>query len=315
METFSTSIASQPQLHLDARDHSGVLLPARDIPLSPDGTFQTEVLAGAYSLRLTGALLASQSKSPQRSVGPGARLLAKQDIEVSAKDLLGVIVLIPPPITVTGHAVLEGTTETNVAKGRVTIRPVESFASGGAQAVDIQPDGTFVLTDCDPAHYAVRVFAPSGTYVKSVVFNQQDITSQLMDLSKGSGGDLRVIVRRGPASVTGTVPESSSGTSEARTSFDIALIPELWDTYGLSPVRHAASSNGRFSVGNLPPGHYSVIATTGTDGSLWQNAAFVHEMQARGVGVDLAENDQKQLTVPYVTFEEIGQIQSRLGID
>ncbi len=158
METLSSSPGDTPKLHLDARDASGVLLPARDISLKPDGTFQTEVLPGFYTLLLSGAQAPPQPKNSQTPSAPIVHLLAKQDIEVSAKDLLGIIILIPPPITVTGRAVLEGTTETAVAKGRLTVRPIDAFASGGPQNADIQPDGTFALTNLDPANYALRMF-------------------------------------------------------------------------------------------------------------------------------------------------------------
>ncbi len=316
METNGSIAGDKPQLQIDARDSSGASLAGRRIPLNPDGTFQTDVLPGAYTLRLTGAVAVAQPKNSQNSTAMIVHLLAKQEIEVSGKDLLGLNLLIPPPITVTGHAYLEGTTQSNIGKGRVTIRPVETGAIGGFQSAEIQPDGTFTLTNCDPANYAVRFLPPSGTYVKSIVFNQQDAMTHPMDLSRGSGGELTIIVRPGAASVAGTLdssaPQEANGSQK---SFDVALISDLWDENGLVPVRSASSRNGSFSMNGIPPGHYSVIATSGVDMRLWENAKFVNEMQFHGVGIDLAENDQKQLTVPYLTYDEIDQLESRLGIN
>jgi 5-hydroxyisourate hydrolase-like protein (transthyretin family) len=309
METTNSIAGDPPQLHLDARDGSGVLLPARDILLNPDGSFQTEVLPGAYTFLLTGAQSTPQGKNSQKLTGPIVHLLAKQEIEVTAKDLLGIALMIPPPITVNGHAVLQGTTETNITNGKLSAKPLDAYATGGLQNADIQPDGTFTLTNCDPANYALRVFPPAGAYVKAVLFNQQDITNAPMDLSRGSGGELTIIMRSAPASISGTI----SGTPS--TSFDVVLIPETWVPNGLSPLRHVFSRNGQFATGNLPPGHYSVVATTGVEASLWEIAAFVHDMAARGAAVDVAENDQKQIAAPYVTFEEIDQLRTRLGID
>ena len=303
MDTMGAS-SDAPKLRLSARDSSGVLLRARDIPLAADGTFQTEVLPGTYTFLLTGTLTAAQKSA--------AHLLAKQDIEVNGKDLLGLALLIPPPITVNGRVVLDNNGEqTNVAKGRVTIRPVEPSAPGISQAADIRPDGTFVFTNCDPSNYVVRVSPPSGTYVKSIVFNQQEITAQMLDLSRGSGGDLAVTLRPGPASLSGTVSDSGA----AGTLFDIALIPGNWAPNGIAPVRHLATRNGRFSVNDLVPGHYTLVATTGTENILWENASFVHNMESQGVGLDLAENDKKSVSVPFVPFAAIDQLRSRLGLD
>ncbi len=314
METVGSAASDKPQLYLDARDGSGVALPARNVLLNPDGSFQTEALPGSYTLRLEGALTIAQPANQRKAPSPAVHLLAKQDIEVSAKDLLSVTLLIPPPITVTGHALLEGTSEAVAGKGRVLIKPAEAFAIGGPQTAEIQPDGTFTLTNCDPVSYSVRVFPPSGTYVKSIVFNQQDISNQLMDLSKGSGGELTVTVRQGMASIAGTISDASS-TAEGSTLFDIAFIPDGWVPTGLVSIRHAASKEGHFSAANLPPGHYNAVATTGVDAPLWEIASFVHALAERGAGVEVTANDQKNLTVPFVTFAEINELRMHLGLD
>ena len=345
MDTSGSIATDKPQLHLDARDSAGVSLPSREIVLNPDGTFQTDVLPGAYTLRLTGALALPQPAIPKPAVTqppvsqgqkaktpiappappasttppPTVHLLAKQDIEVGGKDLYGLILLIPPPITVTGHAYLEGANETAIGNGRVTIRPVEAGAIGGPQTVEIQPDGSFTFTNCDPASYAVRFLPPAGAYIKSLVFNQQqDALTHLLDLSKGTGGDLTIVVRSGAASVTGAIadaPVSQDASGSLQKLFEVALISDLWEENNLVPVRHASSKDGHFSMNGIPPGHYSAIATTGVEMRLWENGKFVREMQARGVGVDLAESDQKQISVPYLSFDEVDQLQSRLGIN
>ena len=313
-ETISSVPSDKPRLLLDARDASGVSAPGREIVLNPDGTFQAEVLPGAYTLTLEGALALSQPANSRKASASQFHILAKQDIEVTAKDLFGVTVLIPPPITITGHATLEGTTESIVGKGRVLIRPAEPFSKAASQSAEIQPDGTFTFTNCDPVKYSIRVFPPSGTYVQSIVFNQQDVGNQFMDLSKGSGGELTVTVRKGLASITGSVADASS-SSEGSTLFDIAFIPDVWLPNGLAFVHHVQSKDARFSAANLPPGHYTAIATTGVDSRSWDIPSFVHALAERGIGIDVAENDQKSLTVPFVTFAEINDLRTRLRLD
>ncbi len=317
METVGSVASDPPQLHLDARDSSGASLPGREIILNSDGSFQTDVLPGSYTFRLTGALTLPQSKSVRKAAsGPTVHLLAKSDIEVSGKDLLGLIVLIPPPITVTGRAYLEGTNEPNLLRGSVTLRPVEADAIGGYLSADLQTDGSFVIANCDPANYAVRFTPPSGTYVKSIGFNNHDITTQTLDLSRGYGGELTIVIRSGAASLSGTVLDSGvSEASGSQKSFEVTLVPDLWNENGLAPVRHASSKDGRFTLSGIAPGHYVAIATSGVDSHIWENAQFVHEMQSRGIMVDLAENDRQQLAVPFLTFDELDQLQTRLGIN
>ena len=155
------------------------------------------------------------------------------------------------------------------------MRPVETAAVGVSQIAEIQPDGTFTFTNCDPASYAVRFFPPSGTYIKAILFNNQDVNTQLMDLSRGTGGQMTLVVRPNPAH----------------------------------------SKDGRFTATGIPPGRYTALATTAIDIHLWEIATFVREMQSRGVGIDLAESDQKQVAVPYLSLADVDQIQSRLGIN
>jgi hypothetical protein len=304
-------------LEVDARDSSGIEMAGREILLDRDGRFQTDVLPGSYTLRLSGALSTPAPKDSNKPPSTMLHLLAKQDLEVSGKDIYGITLLIPPPITITGRAYIEDANETKISQGRVTIRPVETAAIGVPQSVEIQPEGTFTLTNCDPASYAVRFFPPSGTYVKAILFNNQDVNTQLMDLSRGTGGQMTVVVRPNPASLSGTITDSAptADASGAQQSFDVALISDLWTENGIVPIRHAHSKDGRFTASGIPPGRYMAIATTAIDGHLWEIAKFVREMQSRGVGIDLAESDQKQVAVPYLTLAEVDQIQARLGIN
>jgi hypothetical protein len=317
METAGSIASDPPTLQVDARDSSGVALPSRDILLDRDGRFETDVLPGSYTLRLSGALNAPPSKNSEGPAGTTLHLLAKQDIDVSGKDIYGIILLIPPPITVTGRAYLDNANETKPSYGRVVISPVETAAIGGSRTAGIQPDGTFAFTNCDPASYVVRFLAPSSTYVKSISFNDQDVSTQLMDLSRGTGGQLTVVLRANPAALSGTITDAplAEGANGAPKLYDVALIPDLWRENGSVPIGHATSKDGRFSFSGIPPGHYTAISYSGVESRLWEVAKFVREMQSRGVGIDLAENDQKQIAVPYLALADIDQIEYRLGIN
>ena len=128
---------------------------------------------------------------------------------------------------------------------------------------------------------------------------------------------MTVVVRANPASLSGTIidPISTADASGTKQSFDIALISDLWTENGIVPIRHAHSKDGRFTANGIPPGRYTAVATTSLDPHLWEIGKFVREMESRGVAVDLAENDQKQVVVPFLALEDVDQIQSRLGIN
>jgi hypothetical protein len=284
--------------------------------LNSDGTFQANVLPGAYTLRLSGTTTFNQPAGSKTPPAMMVHLLAKQDIEVSGKDVYGIILLIPPPFTINGHVYLDGAPDNKIEKIDVTLRPVDLVAASGCQTIRTQPDGTFAITNCDAANYAVRFSPPSGTYIKAIAFNGQDAMTHPIDLSRCSGGELKIVIRPGAASMTATVGDSTalSPINQSSKSFDVVLIPDSWTENELIPVIHAAGRDGQFSAVGLAPGHYTAIAATGVDRRLWESAAFVHQVQARGAGFELAENEQKQVVVAQLTEDEADRMELQLGL-
>jgi len=279
------------ELHLEMQDDLGVIAPGREIKLEEDGKFQANLVPGNYILRLVG------SRPPDTML----HLLAQQDLEVTGKDILNITLLIPPPFLMNGHVSIEGAPQNQLELGKVTLRPIDAEAAAGTQTATVQPDGTFTISNCDAAHYAVRYKPPPGYYVTAITFNGQDALTHLLDRSATSGGDLKILLRPGASSVTSQTP-------------DVVLIPDNWTPNQLVPVIRMISQDGRYSAIGIPPGHYSAVAVSAADRALWDIPAFLHEMQSRAAPFDLAENEQKQVTAPLVTADDLRQIQLQLGL-
>jgi hypothetical protein len=306
-ETTGQAVCDKLELHLDPRDHQGITAPGREIKLDEDGRFQANVLPGNYILRLIGTTAVQNPKTPKAPPDTMLHLPAKQDLEVSGKDILNINLLIPPPFLINGHVILEGAQQNNMDLGEVTLRPIDAEAVSGYRTTSVQPDGTFTITNCDAANYAVRYKPPVGIYISAITFNGQDAMTHLMDLSNSSGGDLKILLKPGASSVVAIVPDSD-------TPADIVLIPDNWTANELVPVIHMTSKDGRYSAIGIAPGHYSAVAVPAVERSLWDNAAFVHEMQSRGTPFDLAENDQKRVSAIRLTEEDLHQIELQLGL-
>lgn len=234
-------------------------------------------------------------------------LLAKQEIEISGKDIYGVVLLMSPPISIDGHISVEGQPNEPVKSGDVKLEAVDLIAPAGSLWAKIQPDGSFYLSNADAVTYAVRYSPPSGLYVKSIELNGQDALSHYLDLSSSAGGALKIVLQPGAGSVA--VSQGPNSTAS-----DVILIPDVWIDSNLTPVVHLTSNGSGFSTAGLTPGGYTAVATAPLDRQTWAVDAFVREMRSRGTSFTLHENEQKIITAAEASKDEINRIELLLGI-
>lgn len=268
-----------------------------------DGSFDIpHVLPGSYVLRLTGL----------GTTGPaGERTLAREEIQVGAQDVDGIILSMIPPTTITGRVTLEGVDNANLSQVRLNAVSTEETQppwTGSAAA-----DGTFSIENLNPGQYAIHVVSgPPGTYVKAISFNRQDITNGIMDLSQGGSGEIEITLRKGAAEVDGTVQAGSSGDAQTA-MLTVLLIPENVAADGSGTLMGSARRGGNFVIRNVRPGRYYAFAI-GQWNSIWQNGDFLREMQSLGANVDVQENATVQIQVQTVTADDIQRAAARLGL-
>ena len=77
----------------------------------------------------------------------------------------------------------------------------------------------------------------------------------------------------------------------------------------------ALDYNASFGMTNVPPRHYVACAIDKLDRSQLQDPDVLKELQSRGARVDLKENDRKQIEVPLITAEQMGEIYTKLAIE
>jgi 5-hydroxyisourate hydrolase-like protein (transthyretin family) len=277
--------------------------------LADDGTFQVkDVLPGSYTLWLIGTYSPGEL-SP--SLQGGLRLLGRQDIDVSASNVRGVVLSLTPPVNLSGHVTADGIDKQRLAQLRVNFVPAGQAMLGSFQSAAVDAEGNFALQNLAPGTYGVRVNnPPAGTYVKEVTYNRQDITASGLDVSLGGAGEIEVTIRSGAAEVDGTV--QAEGGAAAGPGTIVVLIPEdiAADGYGTlsGPV-----SGDSFAIKNVPPGHYYAYALDHWD-SVWQNADFLRDMQREGTSIEMEENARTQVQLPVINSQEVDLAATRLGL-
>lgn len=288
-----------------------------------DGRFDFDaVVPGQYTLQLIGS-------DPVAGLGGHNRsrhLLAQQDVEVGASDVTGVDLAIIPPITVTGRVAMDGMDHPNFSQVQISLAPsADDLSFGSYQTARVGADGAFNLDNLSPAKYVMHVIGnPPGTYVKSATFNGQDLLTQPMDLSQGGGGEVNVALHSGPAEIDGTVqsssqpskiPLASSPGEQAASPFPmVVILPAKLAPDGTGWFVAPVQPSGSFTIRNLRPGHYTAFAVERFDGTLWQNPSFRSEMESEGVGIDVAENEHKQVQLSTISNDQLQQASARAGL-
>lgn len=234
----------------------------------PDGSFNVWRLSpGKY--RLTA-----------NSNSPGGEYLrsAPAEIEVTGDNLDGLALRLIPSFEVTGQVNYEndqakqmpqppqrpGQQQPNTAQSAPRIQRSLFFHDavnnnmqvGGAQVTD---DDTFRAPAIQPGRYRITT-SWNTVYVKSLQLGSAVIDGDIADFSNGPSGSLTVTLAAASGSVSGTVQDDSGTVQGTRVALTAA------DPARGFPTRYAtAKADGSYSIANLPPGSYKIVAVSEAD--------------------------------------------------
>jgi hypothetical protein len=231
-------------------------------------------------------------------------------VEIGSSGLDDLVLPITAPITLSGHVVTaESQTPVDFTRVHVMAVPAEDVRGATQVFAPVGADGSFSLANLDPGLYRFQVaLSLPGAYVKSVLFNQQDVTDKAVDLSQNGSGQLQIDLRSDAGEIDGTVqPLDSPGL--------VIIVPENLGPEGWSGVRFGYSRQGGwFAIGELPPGRYTAFAADRLGFSLWQNPDFLRGISTLGTSVQVDENSRQQVQLQKIPVDQIQQIAARLNL-
>ena len=186
-------------------------------------------------------------------------------------------------IEVTGTIKTEGDNPAPLPHPGVWLDLVNRVIAYSAETIDTGEDGVFHARGLLPEVYRVAFDAPDGYYMKQMRFNGQELAGTNLDLRRGDGGDLQILLSPDAAEVSGVVRDTDGNAVSAATVqvFDGSRMA------GAVPV----DRQGAFRIGNLAPGSYKIFAWEDTSSGVTQAPEFRRAFEP--VDVKLVEKSRE----------------------
>jgi hypothetical protein len=182
---------------------------------------------------------------------------------------------------------MEGDTQISPDSIVVNLQAKETAPFGGPGSGITSADGTFTISNVPPNTYRVMTGVRGGqaAYLKSVLLGEQELAERELTVGDGAPPALTLVLSTAMAKVSGQV--IAEGANQGAT---VVLIPA--DLQRTDLYRSATSDQyGKFSLGSIAPGEYTVYAWDDVEPGAWQDAEFLSKFENKGKKIALKENE------------------------
>ena len=304
-ETANVVLRAVPSLHL--RIHTGESAAQRPI-------IGRMIFPRVYQ-RIFGGYLDSVFNAPDSWVAPGV-------IEISGLAPGHYVIEIPPStgagdkgssrgwyreIDLAGDADINTSDSPGFANVSGTILFEDSAVPRGASIQLLSPDtGETFRSDINrkgefdfpadsvrPGRYLVMLGSGRGFYMKKLVATGAKVAGRAIDIGAGGNVRLAVIAAPGEAQVDGIALHDDAGFAGAM----VVLVPQ--DAANNAPLfrRDQSDSDGSFTLSNVVPGPYTVVAIASGWDLDWSNPAVLQPYLKRGEPVQVPPDGKLQVKV------------------
>lgn len=191
---------------------------------------------------------------------------------------------------------------------KVALSPADAIV-GPTYHADIDSNGGISVNRIRPGKYFLNITVPAGAFVKSIRSGSSELTSRELDLSHGGSLDLTIVVRHGSATLGGTVAKGTQSDTAVAFPANVILIasPPRIDGSGVYCV--ATDITGQFTIKDVPPGKYWIVALPLLDVRLFQNPDILDRLAKNGTKVELQEKETQSIDLPPVLSDIIEHLE------
>jgi hypothetical protein len=264
----------------------------RGAPVDPQGAFEIAgVPPGAYTLTTR---VMVQIKGPSYSA-----YSVPQAINVGNANIDDLVVMVPPPLVVSGRIRVEGTVPAPLKRLRVSLSSSDRSSAGGAEVDD---DLTFKIENVSPNQYFVYVSPlPDGYYLKTVRAGGAGGLNSGLDLTGGAAPFVDILLSPNAGRVAGTV--QSDDAKHLAGGTQVALIPQEKERRDRYVQSTRAGEDGRFAFSSVPPGEYRLFAWEELEINAVLDPEFVGSQESKGQPVTVREGDKLNVHVKLILTE------------
>ena len=277
--------------------------PVRSARADADGRFTfNAVPPGQYRIlaRSTAASPVTTSGSPL-IVPPGNSQVALADVTVDGEDVTNVSFSLQSEFTIAGRVAFEGERPPPpLADLRVSVPVSLTIANAGLAVpqVRLESGGTFRAEGIVPGLY--RTFgslqglrAPIGAWwLKSLVVNGRDILDAPLDLRQGADDAVITFTDRA-SEIAGTLKDAQGAPVPEAYVVAFSTDRSAWffNSRRIAAVR--PGRDGQFSIRNLPPGEYRLVAAVDLDQGEWFDPLVLERLLPSAAAITIAGVERK----------------------
>jgi hypothetical protein len=227
---------------------------------------------------------------------------ARADIVVDGQDIVDVSLALRPGLTVAGRIQFEGTSAppSDLSRIRISMLPVQAQGEVSLGQAQIQPEaaGSFTIHGLTPGRYRLMANVPSARpdanpwQLKSSVVQGRETVDMPIDLRDGADDAVITFTDR-VSELSGLVQDAGGQPAPEYHIVLFARDKAYWTPTSrrLRTVRPAA--DGKYVIGNLPPGDYLMTAVTDMEQGEQFDPAFLEVLSRSAIAVAIAEGEKK----------------------
>jgi len=257
--------------------------PAR---VNPDGTFEiSNVIPGSYNLTAI-------QQSQDRMLSGRTRI----DVGNSGLDFVGVDLRYG--MSIGGRIQIDGqaSAQFRMNNVRVSLTPTENLPFGNADA-QVDEQGKFTLPNVGAMTYRITVTGlTGGSYLASGTYGSAEALNDLLQVSD-AGSQLVLQIGFAPGQVTGTTTDKAGQAFRAATAVLVPAARNRMDLYRTV----TSDQDGRFSLANVAPGDYKILAWEDVPRGAYTDPAFLKTYEDRGRAITLDKGETESVQIMVIT--------------